>query len=387
MKILFVHNYYQHAGGEDQVLKAEMNLIKSHGHKVEAYTVHNDQIQSTWGKLKIAWYLPYSQSSYSRFSETLKKVKPDVVHCHNFFPLLTPSIFDACKDLKIATVMTLHNYRLICPSATLMRHGKPWELSIKKSPYWTVPYKVYKDSLFGTAALARMIQSNRKKGTWTTKLDRIITLTQFSKNKYISAGFSPNNIVVKPNFIPDPIDTTIQRKNYAVFIGRLSSEKGVEFLLNFWPENGINLKIIGSGPLSDSLSKDCKNVSIMGPIPNEDVKKEIRGAQFLVMTSQWYEGFPMVLVEALACGTPALVTKLGGMAEIIDHEQNGLHFELGNKKDFIDCVIRLSSNSEWCKILGENGRKKYELFYTPEKNYQQLNQIYLDAIQASHNQN
>jgi len=387
MKILFVHNFYQHAGGEDQVLKAEMDLMKSHGHHVESYTVHNDQIQSKWDKIKIAWRLPYSPSSYVRFTELLKQMKPDVVHCHNFFPRLTPSIFDACKDLKIATVLTLHNYRLICPSATLMRHGKPWELSIEKSPYWTVPYKVYRNSLLGTAALARMIQSNRKKGTWTTKLDRIITLTHFAKNKFISAGFSPNNLVVKPNFIQDPIDSSIQRKNYAVFIGRLSSEKGVEFLLNFWPENGIELKIIGSGPLFDSLPKNRKNVSIMGPKPNDHVINEIQGAQFMVMASQWYEGFPMVLVEALACGTPALVTKLGGMAEIIDHEQNGLHFELGNKSDFIDCVNRLSSEPEWCKTLGENGRKKYESLYTPEKNYQQLNQIYLEAIQLSNHQN
>jgi len=377
---LFVHNYYQRAGGEDQVFLAEKDLMKGRGHDVYSYTVNNDNIHSIWTKIITAINLSYSSYSKNLFSMELKKVKPDIVHCHNFFPLLTPSIFDACQENGIPVVLTLHNYRLICPSVYLSKDNEPWELSIKKNPYWTVPYKVYQNSFIGTAAIARMINFHKKKKTWLTKLDRIITLTDFAKNKFIESGFSPDNIVVKPNFIPDPIKNINIRGQFALFIGRLSPEKGLKFLVNSWKEINFPLKIVGDGPMMENLTLNENNIEFLGKIPNESVKVLLQKARFLVFPSQWYEGFPMVLVEAMACGTPAIVTNIGSMQEIISDEITGLHFALGNKEQFIEKVTRLIMDKAFCESLGKNGRQTYLENYTPDMNYKQLSSIYQDVI-------
>ncbi len=380
MRILFVHNYYQHTGGEDQVFLAEKNLMNGRGHEVHSYTVNNDNVHSIWTKINTAINLSYSSNSKNIFSIELKKVKPDIVHCHNFFPLLTPSIFDACRENGIPVVLTLHNYRLICPSVYLSKNNEPWELSIKKNPYWTVPHKVYRNSFIGTAAIARMINFHKKKKTWLTKLDRIITLTDFAKNKFIESGFSPDNMVVKPNFIPDPIKNINNREQFALFIGRLSPEKGIKFLLNSWKEINFPLKIVGDGPMKENLILNEKNIEFIGKIPNESVKSLLQQARFLVFPSQWYEGFPMVLVEALACGTPVIVTNIGSMQEIISDEITGLHFALGDKEQFVEKVNKLIMDKAFCELLGKNGRQTYLEKYTPDVNYQQLSSIYQDVI-------
>ena len=384
MRILFVHNFYQQAGGEDQVFLAEKDLMKEHGHEVHSYTVNNDNIHSIWTKINTAINLSYSSNSRNKFSIELKKIKPDIVHCHNFFPLLTPSIFDACQEDRIPVVLTLHNYRLICPSVYLSKNNKPWELSIQKNPYWTVPYKVYQNSFIGTAIIARMINLHKKRKTWRKKVDRIITLTEFAKNKFIESGFSPDNMVVKPNFIRDPFKDMNKRGKFALFIGRLSPEKGIKFLLNSWQEINFPLKIVGDGPLMEDLNLKKNNIEFLGKITNESVKDLLQQTQFLVFPSQWYEGFPMVLVEAMACGTPALVTNIGSMQEIISDEINGLHFELGNQEQFIEKVNRLINDKTFCESLGENGRKTYIENYTPEVNYHQLSSIYQDAISRNY---
>ena len=380
MRILFVHNFYQHAGGEDQVFLAEKDLMKEHGHEVHSYTVNNDNINSLWTKINTTINLSYSTKSKKNFSIALKKINPDIVHCHNFFPRLTPSIFDACLDENIPAILTLHNYRLVCPSVYLSKNNKPWELSIKKNPYWAVPYKVYQNSFIGTAAIAYMINYHKKRKTWQKKLDHIITLTKFAKNKFIESGFSPNNMVVKPNFISDPQKENNTRGQFALFIGRLSQEKGIEFLLESWKEIDFPLKIVGDGPMMGNVKLQGNNVEFLGKIPNKSVKTLLQKAQFLVFPSQWYEGFPMVLVEAMACGTPVLVTNIGSMQEIITDELNGLHFELGNQKQFIEKVHQLMKDESLCQFLGDNGRRAYLEKYTPDVNYQQLISIYQDSI-------
>lgn len=380
MKILFVHNFYQLAGGEDQVFWAEQALMKENGHDVYAYTVNNDTIQSLSSKFKAAYNLNYSKSSKKLFATHLAKVNPDIVHCHNFFPLLTPSIFDACKEKNIPSVLTLHNYRLICPSACLMHNDKPWEISIKYSPYCTIPFKVYKNSFLGTASLARMISYHKRRKTWSKSIERIITLTQFSKRKFIEAGFSEVNMVVKPNFIQDPDQRDLKRKPYALFIGRLSREKGINFLLDSWKNIDYSLKIIGDGPEKHKISSNLKNIEYLGSLPNDQVKKILGEAQMLIFPSQWYEGFPMVLVEALACGTPVIVSNIGSMQEIIEHGKNGLHYELGDQEDFCNKVNQLIQNKKYCSTLGEAGRQKYLNNYTPELNYHHMVSIYQEAI-------
>ena len=187
-------------------------------------------------------------------------------------------------------------------------------------------------------------------------------------------------MVVKPNFISDPLKENKPRGQFALFIGRLSKEKGIEFLLESWKEIDFLLKIVGDGPMIGNIKLQRDNVEFLGKLPNKSVKDLLQKAQFLVFPSQWYEGFPMVLVEAMACGTPALVTNIGSMQEIITDELNGLHFELGNQKQFIEKVHQLMNDESLCQFLGDNGRRAYLENYTPDVNYQQLISIYEDSI-------
>ncbi|RMG25008.1 MAG: glycosyltransferase family 1 protein, partial [Methanobacteriota archaeon] len=200
MKILQVHNRYQHAGGEDSVVRMEKELLEQYGHEVVQFLADNDDIQGLTKKIKVALSTHYSKASKRAMKDYLDRYEPDVVHVHNFFPKLTPSIFDACSERGVPTVMTLHNYRLICPGALFMRDGKVCEKCLQGGPYHAVRYGCYKSSRIGSWSVARMISYHRKANTWHHKVDRFIALTEFAKSKFTEAGFPEGKIVVKPNF-------------------------------------------------------------------------------------------------------------------------------------------------------------------------------------------
>jgi len=387
MNVLFVHNSYQHLGGEDGVLESELKLLSQNGHNVSLALKDNDGINSFWEKVNAFFNVTYSKQSKQWMSEQIAQHKPDVVHVHNFFPLLSPSIYDSCIEAGVPVVQTLHNYRTICPTALLMFRGKVCERSLHESAYWAVPHKVYKGSFAGTFALARMIEYHKRKKTWQQKVDRFIALTEFAKAKFTEAGFPASKITVKSNFTDagSLIDeySSPERKG-ALFVGRLSEEKGVKTLIAAWKKLEISLHIAGSGPLEELLA-ELPNSSIkpLGMLDKESVKQEMQQAAFLVMPSECYEGFPMVLVEAFSQGLPVVASKLGGMAEIIEDGVTGLHFEAGNASDLADKVRWMNEHPEESRQMGRNARKEYEQKYTPEKNYEMLMDIYQQAIDSS----
>jgi glycosyltransferase involved in cell wall biosynthesis len=383
MKILFVHNFYKIKGGEDVVFRNEIELLNLKNEILE-YTVNNDSINSLLSKVLSFFRVVFSLKAYREFKQCLKLHNPDVVHVHNYFPLLSPSVFYACKKMNIPVVHTLHNYRAVCPTALLMHAGEVEERSIKGTSWWAVANKVYRGSLMGTLALAIMVESHKWLGTWQTKLDRFIALTEFSKQKYVEAGWPNHKIVVKPNFIEDPFDgDTVVAKagGYGLFVGRLSEEKGVDILFKSWANTLGKLKVIGDGPLKDFVeSKSSGSIEFLGRKDKSDVLDLVRNADFIVMPSTWYEGFPMVLVEAFACGTPALVSRLGSMKEIVEDGVTGLHFEAGNSQDLAEKAQWLIDNLERTREMGQNARNEYLAKYTPEKNYEVLMDIYQQAI-------
>ncbi|MEY3789067.1 MAG: hypothetical protein RLZ75_3275, partial [Pseudomonadota bacterium] len=227
MKILFIHNYYQYAGGEDNVVSAELNLLSANGHQVELWSVDNKDLPSGLrAKISTALNTTYSQSSKQTALTKLRAFKPDVVHVHNFFPQLSPSIYDACLELNIPVVQTLHNYRLMCPGAMLMRNGKICEQCVTGSPYQAVLHRCYKGSSVGSLVVANMVATHRKLGTWQHKVTRYIALTHFAKAKFIEAGFPADKIAVKANFVNDPLQgiTPLERitPSFGLFVGRLS---------------------------------------------------------------------------------------------------------------------------------------------------------------------
>ncbi|MCK7598404.1 glycosyltransferase family 4 protein [Microbulbifer sp. CAU 1566] len=387
VKILLIHNAYKIFGGEDSVLAEEEKLITNGGYRVAKWEVSNHEVSSIWDKVKAFLFTPFSFYYFFKCLKVLKNEMPDVVHVHNYFPLLSPSIFYACKVFGVPVVHTLHNYRAVCPSALLMHAGKINENSINHGVWWSIRKKVYRKSYVGTFALAMMVALHKSIRTWNLKVDRFIALTEFSRKKFIEAGWPESKICIKPNFISDPItrdSASYPKGGYALFVGRLSAEKGVNTLLNAWLEIKFPLKIIGAGPLVTDVEQragDC--VEYLGEKNKEEVISLMRGADFIIMPSIWYEGFPMVLVEALACGTPALVSRLGSMEEIVCNGIVGLHFEPGNSVDLANKVQWLLDNPEAAHAMGENARNEYLEKYTPERNIDILMSIYGQAIEAA----
>ncbi len=386
MKILQVHNSYQLAGGEDAVVMLESTLVREFGHELMPYFVNNDKICGLVEKIYTSICIGYSSRSKTRFEQFLKCNKFEIVHVHNFFPVLTPSIYDVCVNYNIPVVQTLHNYRTICPGALLVRDGVVCEKCVTGSPYQSVLHGCYRDSVVGTLAVARMVSYHRRCNTWNTKINRFIALTDFAKEKFVEAGFDPQKVSVKSNFIPDPIAPEIklnERITTALFVGRISQEKGLKTLTSAWSAIDLNLTIAGEGPLLSELKSTVKvnNILFLGAVNKQNISELMLSAQFLVMPSECYEGFPMVLVEAFAHGLPVLASRLGGMAEIVEDGVTGLHFEVGNAEDLAEKARWMFEHPEDCRRMGEKARQEYLAKYTPEKNYAMLMEIYKEAIE------
>lgn len=377
-----MHNRYEILGGEDSVVDTELNLLNKK-HQTVSFYESNTDIKGFWRKIVTAFNLSFSEKSKDKLLACISANNPEIAHAHNFFPKLTPSIFQATHETGVASVLTLHNFRTICPTALLMHKGSPCERSLFESAFWAVPHKVYRNSYIGTAALAYMIEYHKRKKTWQTKVDRFICLTEFSKSKFIQAGFPAHKIIVKPNFIEDPgFDGNSKRDNKAVFVGRLSEEKGIEVLLKSWRNIDYQVDVIGEGDCNNSL-KDYKNLNLLGRMPKEDVIRNIKRAQFIIVPSICYEGFPMAIVEAFACGTPVICSRLGSMEEIVKDGVTGLHFEAGDSQDLAEKVKWIIDNPREARKMGQNARNEYLDKYTPEKNYELLMGIYREAIEEA----
>jgi len=386
LKILFVHNYYQIPGGEDAVLKQEMDLL-SIDNDVTEYSISNHNISSVFDKIWAIVGVVFSYQSYRDFIRYLASNKPDVVHVHNYFPLLSPAVFYACHKMNIPVVHTLHNYRAVCPTALLMHKDQINESSVSGSAWWTVKERVYKNSLLGSFALAAMVEFHKKIGTWQSKVSCFIALTDFAKDKYIESGWPEDKVIVKPNFIEDPFDgleEVPKTGGYALFVGRLSAEKGVDVLLDAWGDIKTPLKIIGEGPLQDRVvSNNNKNINYLGLKKKPEVLELMQNADFIIMPSLWYEGFPMVLVESFACGTPALVSDIGSMQEIVTPLQTGLHFSAGDVQSLRLKVEWMIDNPTEAKTMGNNARLEYLNKYTSKINKACLLNIYSNSIKEN----
>jgi glycosyltransferase involved in cell wall biosynthesis len=388
MKILFVHNRYQQAGGEDNVVAAEASLLADHGHDVELWSVDNKDLPAgLTGKIKTALATSYSPASRALAQGKLQSFKPDVVHVHNFFPQISPSIYDACLDEGVPVVQTLHNYRLICPGAMLMRNGKICEQCITGSPYQAAWYGCYRGSKVGSLVVAHMVAQHRQQGTWQHKVNRFIALTDFAKGKFVEAGFPADKIVVKANFVYDPLAESPRinpaTPGFALFVGRISEEKGIKTLLKAWStlDDKTLLKVAGTGPLDDLLAGK-NNIVALGLQNSDEISHLMQQAAFLILPSEWYEGFPLVLVEAFAHGLPVLASNLGSMADIIKDGETGLLFTPGDADDLARKVKWLLNNPLKAQELGENARRTFLAKYTAEQNYAELMAIYEDAIEC-----
>jgi glycosyltransferase involved in cell wall biosynthesis len=390
MKILQVHNKYQHPGGEDVVVEAEKKLLEHHRHDVIQYLRDNNEITSfsPLQKVSLFWKTTWSQHSYDQIEKLIQEQKPDIVHFHNTFPLISPSAYYACNLVKVPVVQTLHNYRLLCPRADFFRSGRICEDCLGRSfPWPAVIHRCYHDSRARSVVVAMMLLTHSLLATWAKLVDVYIALTEFSSNKFSKGGIPKEKIVVKPNLVfPDP-GLREELGSYAVFVGRFSPVQRILTLLDAWKKVAfVPLRIVGSGPeeplVRDAIRKlNLENLKMLGQRPHEEVFAILKSSRLLVFTSDWYENFPLTIVEALACGVPVIAPRLGAMAEIIEHGRTGLFFRPGDAVDLAEKVRWLWSHEEEARKMGLQARKTYEDRYSPQRNYQTLMEIYELAIQ------
>ncbi len=391
MKILLIHNAYQQPGGEDVVVAAETTLLRERGHQVVTYFRSNHELEqiSKPRQLLLVKDIIHSEHSKRDVHELLKREEPDLVHVHNTFMMISPSIYTACYELDVPVVQTLHNFRLLCPGWTLARNGEVCEECIDRGLWRSILHGCYRDSHFMSAAIALMLQVHRYRGTWDDQVDSYIALSDFARRKFIEGGLPASKLHVKPNFVtPDPGERE-KPGDYALFVGRLSHEKGISTLLAAWEKlhSRIPLMLVGEGPLRESLeaeaaARNLRGVTFKGWLPATETRIAMKNASFTITPSICYEGFGMSIIESFACGTPVLCSALGGMQEIVDDHRTGLHFAPGDADELASRVEWAWAHPSRLASMGKEARRQYESSYTAEKNYAALMQIYRSTMSA-----
>lgn len=384
MRILQVHNFYQRAGGEDRVFANEGRLLESHGHRVERFTVHNDSIRQM-GRLQLFGATLWNRNMQEQIGRVIRATRPAVVHFHNTFPLISPAAYRAARAEGVAVVQTLHNFRLLCANALLFRDGQVCQKCLGKGvPLPGVVHACYRNSRCASAVVTLTLATHRLLGTWTNLVDLYIIPSESARKKFLEGGLPPEKLVVKPHFVdPDPLPGPGQG-GYAVFVGRLSEEKGVDTLLAAWErlEGRLPLRIIGDGPLRRPLEKSCRSagVEFLGPREPAEVYDILGQAAFLVYPSRCYETFGCAAVEAFAKGTPVVASRLGAMADLIDHGRTGLLFAPGDAADLAQQIESLLSRPASLPRMRCAARQEYLSRYSGTRNYRELMDIYEQAI-------
>jgi len=381
MRILVAHNRYQHRGGEDAVVEAEIELLRSKGHEVATYFRHNDEIE-TIPRIQLARQAIWSKRTYREAANIFADFKPEIIHAHNTLPLISPSLYWAASRAQIPVVQTLHNFRLLCPQGLLLRNGSICEDCLGKVPWRGVVHGCYRESFIQTAVVASMLTFHRKIGTWQNQVARYIALNNFCRKKFIEGGITSDLIDIKPNFVESPVLRTEEREGF-LFAGRLSSEKGIATLANaarLAPE--VQIRVAGTGPELERVST-LGNLNLLGNLDSKRVFDEMFRATALILPSIWYENFPRVIVEAFACGLPVIATRLGAITEIIEDGVTGILVEPGNASDLATKIQWASSNRAKMAEMGLKARKTYETLYTPDHNYERLISIYRSVLGQS----
>ena len=390
MRILYCHNYYRHRGGEDVSFELDVQRLRSVGHEVEVFTRDNHQLRG--GALGTAARSLFNRATASAVGERIDRFRPHVLHCNNLFPQITPSVCHAAAKADVPVVMALRNYRSFCANTFFFRDGKVCTKCLGlPAAVHGIRHRCYRDSVSASAVVAA-IQTHRRVARVDRWIDAYVTPSEFSRTLHVENGYPESKVFVRPNYIhPDlgaePAGEAARRNVGAVFVGRLSKEKGVDTLIDAWQSHDLDLPltIIGGGPEMDSVraaAADDPRITLTGSLPTGEVLDHLASAECLIMPSRWFETFGRTIAEAFSRGTPAIVSDLGAMAELVD-ASCGWKFPAGDADALADRVRRLRDQNDAERVsMRSAARARYEARFSWDQSYRRLLRCYRYVLET-----
>lgn len=383
MKILVAHNHYLHPGGEDQVVRDEVSMLRKYGHEVIEYDCWNREIDNLGFIRKIWFFLKDSlwlKKTYNDICLIIEREKPQIAHVHNIFFAISPSIYDACFDKGVPVVQTLHNYRFLCLSGIFYRAGRICSECVKKSFMYGIFYKCCHSSRFLSLICARILWAVKKNSVLSMKIKFFIAPSEFCKEKYVEAGVSKKKIFIKPHFVYNDPGVKESVRKYILFVGALREYKGVEVLIDAVRSClGSYLRIVGDGPLKEEMKQyahGMNNIEFLGHLSHDAVIEQFHQALFVVFPSNCYETFGCSIIEAFACGVPVIVSNAGAAMELVELGITGRVFKVNDSLDLAQNIRKLLADQLHTREMGNNARAVYEKRYTMNRNYEEMMNIY-----------
>ncbi len=385
MKVLLVHSAYQQFGGEDSVVRAETELLKSHGDDVRLYVRHNDETKQ-FNVTQKALFFPqtiYSWKTSGELGSVVREYKPDVAFIHNIYPLISPSAYHTLHRLGVPTVQVLHNFRPFCPNGLYYTQGQICEACRDGNYLNAVRKRCFKDSVALSGLYALTLGLNRL-GGMIDKISAFVCLTEFFRIKMREAGVPEKKLFVRPNFVAAPPVNTEEKTadSYALFIGRLSPEKGIWTLIQAFEQlPAVQLKIVGTGPMEQELrdyirEKGIRNIELLGFKAGDEKWQVLRNSFCLVLPSEWYENFPVTALEGFMAAKPVIASRMGGLPYIVEEGKSGLLFEAGQSAELAQQIQYLADHPDEATRMGRCGRSLTESKYGPEQGYSNLMKIF-----------
>jgi glycosyltransferase involved in cell wall biosynthesis len=384
MKILLIHNFYRIIGGECHAVLAQKRLLERYGHQVILFSEHSSDLEkaSTFKRLGAATRVRGNNRICHHLQQLIREKKPDLAHVHNVFPMLSAKIYPTLKQLGVPVVQTIHNLRLICPGGLMFKNGSVCEECPSRGLQRAVARRCVQDSLIPSLLYADALRHAWSKGWFTEAIDRYLVLNNFTSNKLATAGIPRERQTILPNFVEIDQTKPAEKLPYVLYLGRLSSEKGIQTLLDAWLNlEGIELKIAGAGELEQFVKEQAagrlKNkIEFLGYVNGEEKNRLLREAVATVLPSTCYENCPISVLESLAAGTPALVTAMGGLPDIVRHGHDGLVFPAQDPPAINEAVAQLRDNPQLAETMSANAIASAKERFSAESHYRGLMDIY-----------
>ena len=374
-------------GGEEVSVELEALLLKDKGHKVQSLIFDNKKITGFFSKIRFGLNSIYNFASARKLSNAIREFQPDIIHIHNIFFIASPSVLVIANRNKIPVVYTLHNYRLICANALMLREFQVCELCIKKKfPTAGIRHKCYRDSLSASALVTIITAVHKYFHTWKKKVTTFITLNDFARNKIINSSLEipVSKAITKPNFVPDPGEGTYPREDFFLFAGRIAKEKGVHVLLKAFADMpDKKVIIIGDGPEKEKLMdqyNSYNNISFTGQLDKLEVEEYLKRCRAFICPSIWHEGTPLTIIEAFATGTPVIASRIDPTPESVKDGYNGILFSTLDATDLQLKVNLLEELTNADNLFYKNARQTYIEKFHPEIHYKAIMDIYEKAM-------